>query len=78
MFDISKITQNTVVKELLTNCPFLKDELAKISDKFKALTSPVGMLAMGKSTIGDLCSKAGLNTSDVVEKIKELIKNHKD
>ena len=78
MINLSSITENTVVKELLTKCPFLKDELAKISDKFKALTSPIGMLTLGKSTIGDLCSKVGLDSGDVVEKIKSLIKNHKE
>ncbi len=43
-----KITKDTKLKDLISTYPWLKDEMAKVNDKFKMLHPPVGEVMLGK------------------------------
>ena len=71
-----EITKETKLADLLTEYPWLKEEMAKVNDKFKMLNSPVGKLMMSKATITEMSKKSGMDADVIISKIKELIQNH--
>ncbi len=73
MMEISKETKLT---DLLAQYPWLKEEIAKVNDKFKMLNTPVGKLMMGKATITEMSKKSGMDVDEIISKIKDLIQNH--
>ncbi|MBR1496325.1 MAG: DUF1858 domain-containing protein [Oscillospiraceae bacterium] len=71
-----KITENTMLAELLKNYPWVLEELGKISGKFKLLDTPVGKALLNKATIEELCKKVGIDADSIIKKLTELIQNH--
>ena len=52
-----EITKDTKLKDLISTYPWLKDEMAKVNDKFKMLNTPVGKVMLGKATITEMSKK---------------------
>lgn len=71
-----KITKDTKLSDLLQAYPGLKEDLTKISDAFKLLQTPIGMAMANKATISDLCSKSGIDVSDLIKKLEQVIAAH--
>ena len=72
-----EITRDTKLKELISTYPWLKDEMARVNDKFKMLNTPVGKVMLGKATIADMSRKSGMEPDIIISKISELVKSHK-
>ena len=72
-----EITKETKLADLIAQYPWLKEEMAKVNEKFKMLNSPVGKIMMGKATIVEMSKKSGMEAEAIIGKIKELIENHK-
>ena len=53
------ITKETKLKELLTEYPWLKDEIVKVNDKFRMLNTPMGKIMLGKADIAEMSKKSG-------------------
>ena len=71
-----EINKDTMLKDLLNEYPWLKDELTKISDKFKLLNSPLGKIMINKVNIQDISKRSGIDVDTIIAKANELIKNH--
>ena len=71
-----EITKDTRLADLITQYPWLKEEMAKVNEKFKMLNSPIGKIMMGKATIAEMSKKSGMEAEVIIEKIKELIIKH--
>ncbi len=71
-----EINKDTMLKDLLNEYPWLKDELIKISDKFKMLNSPLGKIMINKVNIQDISRRSGIDVDTIIAKANELIKNH--
>lgn len=71
-----EITKETKLADLLTEYPWLKEEMAKVNEKFKMLNSPIGKMMMGKATIAEMSKKSGMEAEVIIGKIKELIVKH--
>ena len=71
-----EITKDTKLADLLAQYPWLKEEMAKVNEKFKMLNSPIGKMMMGKATIAEMSKKSGMEAEVIVGKIKELIVKH--
>lgn len=71
-----KITEATKISEILQAYPWIKDELAKVDDKFKILQTPVGAMMAAKASIADVCGKVGIDSDAVIKKVEELIAAH--
>lgn len=71
------ITKKTKLAELLSERPWLKDEIAKVNEKFKMLHSPLGKVMAKKATIADMSEKSGMDAERIIEKLTELIGLHK-
>ena len=70
------ITKETKLKDLLSEYPWLKDEIAKVSDKFKMLNTPMGKIMLGKADIAEMSKKSGMDEEQIISKLNELIQNH--
>ena len=71
-----EITKETKLSDLLSQYPWLKEELSKVNDKFKMLNTPMGKIMMGKATIAEMSKKSGMDADAIIAKICELIKTH--
>ena len=69
----NKITENTKVKELLEDYPWLLDEAIKLDERFKMVNSPMGRMLLKKATLIDLAKLGNLNVEDVVKEIEKMI-----
>ena len=72
-----EINKETRLADLIAQFPWLKEEMAQVNEKFKMLNSPIGKIMMGKATIAEMSKKSGMEVEAIIEKIKELIENHK-
>lgn len=72
-----EITKDTKLSDLLTEHPWLKDEIAKINERFKMLNSPVAKIMLGKATVSEMSKRSGMDIETIIGKIKELINQHK-
>ena len=72
-----EINKDTKLSDLIAQFPWLKEEMAKVNEKFKMLNSPIGKIMMGKATIAEMSKKSGMEVEAIIGKIKELIENHK-
>ncbi|MDD6195585.1 DUF1858 domain-containing protein [[Clostridium] aminophilum] len=70
------ITKETMLKELLTEYPWLKDEIVKVNDKFRMLNTPMGKIMLGKADIAEMSKKSGMDADTIISKLTELIRNH--
>lgn len=72
-----EITKDTKLKDLISTYPWLKDEMAKVNDKFKLLNTPVGKVMLGKATITEMSKKSDMDADLLISRISDLIKAHK-
>ena len=72
-----EITKDTRLADLIAQYPWLKAEMAKVNEKFKMLNTPVGKIMLGKATIAEMSKKSGMEAEAIIEKIMEIIENHK-
>ncbi len=71
-----EITKDTRLADLIAQYPWLKEEMAKVNEKFKMLNSPIGKMMMGKATIAEMSKKSGMEVEAIIERIKGLINQH--
>ena len=72
-----EITKETKLSDLLSQYPWLKEELSKVNDKFKMLNTPMGKIMMGKVTIAEMSKKSGMDADAIIGKISKLIEAHR-
>ena len=72
-----EITKETKLSDLLSQYPWLKEELSKVNDKFKMLNTPMGKIMMGKATIAEMSKKSGRDADAIIGKISKLIEAHR-
>ena len=72
-----EITKETKLSDLLSQYPWLKEELSKVNDKFKMLNTPMGKIMMGKATIAEMSKKSGMDADAIIGKISKLIEEHR-
>lgn len=73
-----EITKDTRLDDLIAQYPWLKEEMAKVNEKFKMLNTPVGKIMLGKATIAEMSKKSGMEIDKLVSRLKTLIEEHKD
>lgn len=76
MIKMIEITAKTKLSDLLKNYPWLKDELVKISPKFKMLKTPMAKVMMRKADVSEMSKKSGMDVNEIISKLNELIEMH--
>ena len=74
--DISTITENTRLAEILQAFPWLTEELIRIDERFKFLSSPIGKMLMGSATLADMSKHSGMTVDELLKQLKELAAKH--
>ena len=69
-----EITKETKLADLLAQYPWLKEEMAKVNDKFSMLNSPLGKIKEKKANIAEMSKKSGMDEDVLIAKITELIR----
>ena len=72
-----EINKETRLAYLIAQFPWLKEEMAKVNEKFKMLNSPIGKIMIGKATIAEMSKKSGMEAEAIIAKITEMIEHHK-
>ena len=70
------INKETKLSDIIAQYPWLKEEKARVNEKFKMLNSPIGKIMMGKATIAEMSKRSGMEAESIIDKLEELIKNH--
>lgn len=70
------IARDTKLKDLLSEYPWLKDEMSKVNDKFKMLSTPMGKIMLGKADIAEMSKKSGMDEEQIISRLNELIQSH--
>ncbi len=68
-----ELNEATRLRDLLSEYPFLKEELPRINPKFKMLSSPFGKVMARKATIKDMSVRSGTPIKDLIAGIKAII-----
>ncbi len=71
-----ELNSNTKIADILSQYPWLLDELAKISDRFKMAKTPMGKMMLKKATIADMSKRSGVDESTLIAKLNEFIIAH--
>ena len=72
------ITKDTRLQELLKTYPWLKNEITKISPKFKLLNTPLAKVMASKASVADMSEKSGIDIDLLIEQIAALVKEHSE
>ena len=72
-----EITKETKLSDLVSQYPWLKEELSKGNDKFRMLNTPMGKIMMGRASISEMSKKFGMDADAIIGKICELIEAHR-
>lgn len=74
MADLNLITSATKIFDLLKTYPQIADMLFEFAPQLKKFNNPMVMNTIGKMTsLGDAAGAAGVNTDDLISKIKGFI-----
>lgn len=72
-----EITNKTKLKDLLSEYPWLKEEIVSINDKFKLLHTPFAKVMLGKADIKMMSEKVGMPEDVLIQKLAGIIASHK-
>ena len=65
------ITKDTKLKDLLDADPNLKQYLFTISDKFRALDTPLARIMLPKATVEKMSERTGIALDEIISKLKQ-------
>ena len=54
-----KLTEETMLKDIMAEYPWLKGEAIKLDERFKLLDSPLAKMLLRKATIADASKRTG-------------------
>ena len=71
-----EINKFSKVGDLLKQYPFLKEELAKVTDKASLLDNPLTRAVISKMNLEEVSKKAGIDVDTIISKVIEVIQSH--
>lgn len=74
--DLDKIDGDTYLKDLIKVYPKLKNDMVKISEKFKLLQTPLLAVMLPSTTLKKASERGEVELDTLIEKIKEIIKTY--
>ena len=74
--DLDNIDGDTYLKYLIKVYPKLKNDMVKISEKFKLLQTPLLAVMLPSTTLKKASERGEVELDTLIEKIKEIIKTY--
>ena len=73
---LEDINENTKIKELSAEYPWLIDEVKKLSDRAAKIPGPMIKMILAKASLKDIAAKVEEPSDKLIEMLKELIIKH--
>ena len=71
---LTEITEDTLLKDILEADPNVKTLLFQLSDRFKALNTPLARIMMPKATVKIMCERAEVDLDTLLRELREYFK----
>lgn len=67
------ITEDTLLKDILEEYPWIKEVLIEKNPKIKLLFSPLGKKLLKTGTVADVSKRTGKTSEELIRKLNEII-----
>lgn len=71
-----EINENTKLKDIFSVYPWLREEMEEINPNFSKLKTPLARIMVQKATIKSMSQNVGMDLEELIEALKDRIKNH--
>ena len=71
---LTEITEDTLLKDILEADPNVKTLLFRLSDRFKALNTPLARIMMPKATVKNMSERAEVDLDTLLRELREYFK----
>ena len=71
-----QITKDTMLKDIMAEYPWLKDEAIRLDSRFKLLDSPLAKILLRKATVSDASQRTGYPVETIIAEITKMIDKH--
>ena len=71
---LTEITEDTLLKDILDADPNVKSLLFRLSDRFKALNTPLARIMMPKATVKIMSERAEVDLDTLLRELREYFK----
>ena len=71
---LTEITEDTLLKDILEADPNVKTLLFRLSDRFKALNTPLARIMMPKATVKNMSERAEVDLNTLLRELREYFK----
>ena len=71
---LTEITEDTLLKDILEADPNVKTLLFRLSDRFKALNTPLARIMMPKATVKIMSERAEMDLDTLLRELREYFK----
>jgi len=71
---LTEITEDTLLKDILEADPNVKSLLFRLSDRFKALNTPLARIMMPKATVKIMSERAEVDLDTLLRELREYFK----
>ena len=71
---LTEITEDTLLKDILEADPNVKTLLFRLSDRFKALNTPLACIMMPKATVKNMSERAEVDLDTLLRELREYFK----
>jgi len=71
---LTEITEDTLLKDILEADPNVKTLLFRLSDRFKALNTPLARIMMPKATVKIMSERAEVDLDTLLRELREYFK----
>ena len=71
---MTEITEDTLLKDILEADPNVKTLLFRLSDRFKALNTPLARIMMPKATVKNMSERAEVDLDTLLRELREYFK----
>ncbi len=74
---MTEITRDTRLSDLVAEYPWIKEELFRISDRFRMMDSAAGRLLLRRVTVAELSRRSGMSEEALIGKLTSFLRTHK-
>ena len=71
-----EINENTKLKDIMKEYPWLLDEAVQLDERLKVLKSPVAKALLSRADVKEASKRSGVAAEQIIAKIRELAEKH--
>ena len=71
-----EMNENTRLKDIMKEYPWLLDEAVEMDERLKVLKSPMAKMLLSRADLKEAAKRSGHSAEEIIAKIRELVKEH--